>query len=398
MWRAWGIILLSFSPQDLAPRVTSPDHEFALRPPAGWIRHAGGGLILAKFIQPGELKTPAQFSITHLHTMNPTPLEGFKRQTKDHIKENFPAAKVLEEKDVSIAGKQGYRVMYSNNDLIQFKTVIHRTNLEFYLLDATFPPDQTERIRPLIESSVATFEILPLPLSTEEKLLDARTTALIKAAKIEPSLLGERWFTIHLGTRKSGHSRFKLAESEGGYSFETDIRIDLGEGNTDTTTIRGSYAPDGRVQKVEIDETKINPKQKWVFQATAMIQSGQAKVSRNLNGVKEDRSFAVEDGVLLNDVAECMRAVLVGAGKGNYLLKTLSPYSEEWKVELIDVGGLESLEFDGKSHQCILVQAYVGRRKNMTYFYGTDRSVIRAGGHRERFAIRQSTKEEALNQ
>ena len=44
----------------------------------------------------------------------------------------------------------------------------------------------------------------------------------------------------------------------------------------------------------------------------------------------------------------------------------------------------------------VLVQAYVGRRKNMTYFYGTDRSLIRAGGHKEKFAIRQTTKEEAL--
>jgi hypothetical protein len=60
------------------------------------------------------------------------------------------------------------------------------------------------------------------------------------------------------------------------------------------------------------------------------------------------------------------------------------------------VGDVESLEFDGKPHRCILVQAYMGRRKNMTYFYGTDRTVIRAGGHRERFAIRQASKEEAL--
>jgi hypothetical protein len=66
------------------------------------------------------------------------------------------------------------------------------------------------------------------------------------------------------------------------------------------------------------------------------------------------------------------------------------------EVEMVDVGGVENLEFDGKSHECILVQAYVGRRKNMTYFYGTDRSLIRAGGHRERFAIRQTSKEEAL--
>ena len=121
-------------------------------------------------------------------------------------------------------------------------------------------------------------------------------------------------------------------------------------------------------------------------------------MTRELNGVKEERSFAVEDGVLLSDVAECMRPILIAGGKGSYLLKTLSPYAEEWKVEMIDVGGLETLEFDGKPQPCILVQAYVGRRKNLTYFYAPDRSVIRVGGYREKLVIRQATKEEALKQ
>src|SRR5262245_50916485 len=120
MWRAWGIILLSLSPQDLGPRVAAPDHEFAIRPPAGWVRHLGSGVILAKFIQPGDLKTTAELTIAHLQSLIPTPLEGFKRDTKDRLKEKLPGAKVLEEKDVSIAGKQAYRVVYSNNDQILF--------------------------------------------------------------------------------------------------------------------------------------------------------------------------------------------------------------------------------------------------------------------------------------
>lgn len=396
MWRAWGIILLALSPQDLGPRISSPDHEFAIRAPGGWLRYNGAGAVLAKWVQPGELKTPAELVVTHLQSMIPTPLENFKRQSRDILKEKVPGAKVLEEKDLTIAGKPAYRMVYSNEDLVQFKTCIHRSNLEFYLVDASFPADQMEKIRPMVEASVASFEILPLPMSAEERLLDARTTALIQAAKIDPPLLGERWFTVHVGTRKVGHSRYKLAESEGVYAFETDVRLDFGGGDVDATTIRGTFSPDGRMQKVELEEAKTGPKQKTLYRSTASIRSTQAKMSRELNGVKEERAFAVEDGVLLTDIAECMRPVLIAAGKGNYLLKSLSPYSEEWKVEMVDVGGVENLEFDGKSHECILVQAYVGRRKNMTYFYGTDRTLIRAGGHRERFAIRQTTKEEAL--
>jgi hypothetical protein len=396
MWRAWGIILLALSPQDLGSRVTAPDHEFAFRPPAGWLRYTGMAQVIAKWVQPGDVKPPAEIVVTHLQSMTPTPLDNFKKQSREVLKEKVPGAKVLEEKDLTLAGKPAYRMVYSNEGLIQFKTCIHRNNLEYYLVDATFPPDQSDKVRPVIEASIATFEIIPLPLSAEERGLDLRTTAIIQAAKVDPALLGERWFTIHIGTRKVGHSRYKLAESEGGYAFESDVRLDFGPEDTDSTTIRGSFSPDGRVQKVELEEAKNSSKQKVIYRTTATIRAGQAKMSRELNGLKEERSFAVEDGVLLTDVAECMRPVLIAAGKGNYLLKSLSPYAEEWKVEMVDVGGVENLEFDGKPHECILVQAYVGRRKNMTYFYGTDRSLIRAGGHRERFAIRQTTKDEAL--
>jgi hypothetical protein len=159
--------------------------------------------------------------------------------------------------------------------------------------------------------------------------------------------------------------------------------------------VKGSFTPDGRVQKVVTEETKVNPKQKWIFGASAALNAGQVKVSRDLNGIKEERTFAVEEGVLLTDVAECLRSVLVGAGRGAYLLKTLSPFSEEFNVEIIDVGGPESLEVDGRVRDCTLVQAYVGRRKNMTYYYAPDRSVIRVGGPKDVFSIRASTKEES---
>lgn len=396
MWRAWGIFLLALSPQDLANRTTAPDHEFAFRPPAGWTRHLGAGPTLAKYVQPGELKTPSEFLITHLHSSNPTPIDSFKKQAKENIKEKYVGSKILAEKDLTIAGKNAFRVVFQHNEVVQLKTVIHRNNLEFYLLDAVMPQDEAPKVQPIIEASIATFEIIPLPMSPEERSADSRTLGIVKASKLDPALMGERWFSIYLTTRKVGHMRYKLTESEGLYAFETEVRNDFGDGNTDTTIVKGSFSPDGRVQKVLTEETKINPKQKWVFAAGATINAGQVKATRDINGIKEDRSFTVEEGVLLGDVAEILRSVLVGAGRGTYLLKTLSPFSEEWHVETIDVGGPESLEIDGRTRPCTLVQAYVGRRKNMTYYYAPDRSVIRVGGPKDIFSIRASTKEEAL--
>lgn len=395
MWRAWGIALLLLSSQDLAPRVASPDHEFAFRPPQGWVRHVGAGPTLVKFTEPGDHKLSSELLVTHLHSSNPTAIDSFRQQAKDHIKDKYPGARIIEEKDLVLAGKKAFRIVFSNSEYVWFKTAVHRNNLEFYLLDAVYPPDRADKIRPVVEASVATFEIIPQPLSAEEKAADARTSQIVKSGKIVPSLLGERWFSIHLQAKKIGWMRFKMTESEGLYAFESEVRTDLGENNTDGTVTRGSFAPDGRVQKVETEQTKVNPKQKWVFKASTVLERGQVKSSRDLNGIKEEKSFTVEDGVLIADVAEILRTSLVRNGKGSYLLKTLSPYSEEWVPEVIDVGGLESLEVNGGPADCMLVQAYVGRRKNMTYYYAPDLTVLRVGGPRDPFVIRASTKDDA---
>jgi hypothetical protein len=396
MWRAWGIFLLALSPQDLGSRTTAPDHEFAFCPPNGWIRHLGAGPTLVRYTQPGDLNVPAELLVTHLFTANPTVVESFKIQAKDNLKEKYPGAKIVEEKDMTLAGKSAFRISFQFNDKLISKTVLHRSNIEFYLFDAIYPVEQNEKLKALVESSLATFEIIPMPLSPDEKLADTRTTSLLRGAKIDPALLGERWYSILLaGGKKIGWMRFKMTESGGMYLFDTEVRNDFGDGHLDTTLVRGSFSPDGRVQKLETEETKANPKQKWNFRASAVNQGGQVKVSREINGIKEDRAFNVEDGVLFTDIAECLRTVLVGAGKGSYLLKSLSPYSEEWGVEMIDVGGSETLEIDGRSRQCTLVQAYMGRRKNMTYYYAPDRSIIRVGGPKDMFSIRLSTKEEA---
>src|SRR4026207_2035518 len=140
MWRAWGIILLALSPQDLGSRVTAPDHEFAIRPPAGWVRYTGMAQVVAKWVQPGDQKSPAEIVITHLQSMIPTPLENFKKQSREIIKEKVPGAKILEEKDLTLGGRPAYRMVYSNEGLVQFKTCIHRKHPEVYLGGATTPP------------------------------------------------------------------------------------------------------------------------------------------------------------------------------------------------------------------------------------------------------------------
>jgi len=396
MWRAWGIALLLLSPQDLGIRVVAPDHEIAFRPPAGWHRQAGTGSTVVKLRQPGDLQSPAEFLVTHLTSSNPTPLAIFKKQARENITEKYAGAKILEEKDLTLAGRNAYRVVFAHGELIFLKTVVHRSNLEYYLLDAAYPPDQGAKLKPLLESSIATLEIVPTELSSEERAAEARMLEVLKLGKVDPGLLGERWYTIHFTSRKVGHMRIKIGESKGVYEFESEVRSDFGEGSSDTTTARGSFSADGRMQKVTSEETKTNPKQKWIFKVTAAIEGGKARISRDVNGVAEERTLPVEDGVLLNDVLECLRPLIVGAGKGVYLVKAMSPYSDEWTPETAEVSGLENLELYGKATDCYIVQTSLGIRRKTTYTYLPDRSLFRVGGPKDVFSVRASTKEEAL--
>src|SRR6185295_5760078 len=136
MWRAWGVILLLLTPQDLGVRMVAPEHEIALRPPAGWSRHVGMGASVVKFRLPDGSEHAPELLVSHLTSSNPTPLETFRRQARENIKEKYANSKILEEKDLKIAGKQAYRVVFTSNDMMFVKTVVHRSNLEYYLLDA----------------------------------------------------------------------------------------------------------------------------------------------------------------------------------------------------------------------------------------------------------------------
>lgn len=406
MWRAWGIFLLIL-PQDLGPPFASDDHEMTIRPPAGWARRIGSGPFIARFTPPeaepaptdGEKKVPPWgLELKHLHyRSNPTPLEGFVKQAKAHIEREFKGSKLVEEKAVRVGGRAAHRIVFEFEGTIQVKTVVPRTHLECYLLDISLLKADEARLRKVAEASIETFQIVPAPLSGEESAADARTAGFLKAAKVQPALLGERWHTIHLVQRKTGHLRIKLSESKGAYVFETDVRNDYGEGNVDATVVRGSFSPDGRTQKVETEQTKENDKkERWQFRASASIEAGRFKASRDMNGIKEEKGFAVEDGVLLEDVAEVVRRAFVAEGKGAWLLKILSPYADEWNTEMIEVSGRESLELDGTRRDAHVLFCRVDRRRNMTYYIAPDGGLIRQGGVKDPFSIRASTREEAL--
>ena len=399
MWRAWGIVLLVLS-QDPAPAFDERDHEFRLRPPAGWLARPGMKPVVVRFLHPaGERKADAEIQVVHIITPNPTPLKSFEEQAKAHVAENFKGAVIHEEKRVTAAGRPAFRFSFTHEKTHFIKTAVHRTNLEYYLVDIVLPEGDAGKQRAAAEEAAASFQIVPSSLNGEETAAFGRTRDFLKTAKLDPSLLGERWYGLYLGPRKAGHQRMKLAESEGLLSFEMEVVLDLGDGNRDASTVRGAFSPDGRVQRVDSEQIKTNDKkERWQFRAAADLKDGKLRASRDMNGAKEEATLEVPEGVLLSDVAEFMRGRLAVAGKGNFLMKTLSPFADEPNIELVESGGMETLDVDGRKGPAAVVLCRVDRRKTVSYTYGSDGVLLRQGGGRDVFIVRALSKEEALKQ
>jgi hypothetical protein len=397
MWRAWGILLAVLFQDPSAP-FDVPEHEFTLRPPPGWVARPGVRPTVVRFLHPSsDKKADAELSVTHLISGNPTPLESFEAQARTHVAERFKGAVIHEDKRVTIGGRPAFRIVYTFEKALIIKTALHRNNLEYYLLDIYLPEDDAGKQRAAAEAAVETFRIAPVDLSPEESEAFGRTREVLKAAKIDPGMLGERWYALHLGSKKVGHQRTKLAESEGLLSFETDMVFDLGDGNRDAVTVRGSFSPDGRVQKVDSDQVKTNDKkERWQFRAVAELRDGKGRASRDMNGRKEEKTFDVGEGVLLSDVAEFVRGRLAVDGRGVCLMKVLSPFTEEPTVEKIEAGGAEAVEIDDRKVQAVVALCRVDRRKTQAYTYGVDRVLLQQGGAKDLFSVRATSKDEAL--
>jgi hypothetical protein len=396
MWRAWGIALLVLS-QDLAPPVQIDEHEFSIRPPAGWVGRPARSPSVVKFLRPAEGgKSDADLLVTHLISGNPTPLSGWQSQAKDHVKEHYPEAKLLEDRNLEIGGRPAHLLSWSNKGLVHLKMGILRTNLEWYAVDASMPEAATASIRPLVDASAASFRIVPQPMTADERAAQTRTLALMKKAKLDPALKGERWYAILLGVRKMGHQRVKLDESEGLVTFEVDTVLDAGDGNRDVSTVRGSFSPDGRVQKVETEQVKQNKQEKWTFRGSGSLDGGKVRARRDMNGAAEEKTFTVDEGVLFGDVVDVYRSLLAASGKGTCFLRTLSVFADETNTELLEIGELERVKIDGAEQPLILVMSTIDRRKTLTNMYGPDRRLVRMGGVNEALALKSVSKEEAL--
>ena len=392
MGRAGGLLLLLLA-QDLGPAYVDEDHKYSVRPPAGWTRKAAAAGAVS-FTPPERAAALTFLNITHYPSATPTPMKSFVSQAREYIQDKYKGAEILEEQEYSVAGRPAFRIVFALGDVLQVKAVVHRTNLEYYLADAQMARTDAPKFRAAVERSIASLEILPFRLTEEEQAAHGRFLEALRAGAPAAGLQGEEWHAVCLAGAKVGRQRTKLSVSGGLVAFELDITSDFGEGGKDSSVIRGSFSPDGRVQKVDVERTKENPKDRWQFRASGSIEGGRARVTRDMNGHKEEASFEVDPGVMFDDVAAIFQRILLGAGKGTYLIRALSPFENEPGLRWVEVNAPEPMDIGGARQETYVVFARADRRRTTPYYYGTDRKMLRQGGLKESFFLQAVPKEE----
>ena len=405
------ILCLPVSAQEdpaLGKPYTDEDHEFTLKPPAGWVARTGRPPTLIIFTWTKDVEPAPFIEVIHKTLSRPMPLSAFVSELKDYLPRSNPGFEKLWEKERTISGIPAFQIAFKRQpkegkSTNVIRTVLHRAHLEYFFIDFECSTKDFEQFASMAEATLATFAIQTRPLDEEEGTSLKRGEAFLKApGPLRSELLTESWQTIHLGSKRFGYQKSKASETtlDGikGYALATEVVLGRGSSGTDTTTVQGFVAADLSLQKFESVEVvkEESPKRESTFRVTAVLKAGDLQVTRDMNGLKEEKVLKVGEGVLLTDTLDLLRRMLLDQPKGVYLFRTLSLFSDEKGWESVEIAGKDKASIQSKEpKEVYVVFGKADRRKNLTYWFALDKTLYAVRGSDTPFSVAACTMEEA---
>ncbi len=403
-------VLAQEDDKDLGSPFRSEEDSTVFRPPAGWSAHQGVPPEIVRFAAP-EKGPAAELIFIHYFPQNPTPLAHFRVQLEKHLKTKYPDHTPILNRQVAVAGLPAFQVALrtktKNQDppeeIVIYRTIVHRSNLEYYAFDCQCIASAYDRLAPLFDKSIATLKIEKTEPTLEERAATARAVEFLRGGALgKKELEGEGWQGIYLTKKKVGYQRQKLApvkvEGAAGYEYESDTILDFQEGGKCRTVVRGSFTADGKFQRISSEEIvapEKEPELKYRF--TATLRGGRVTVQREMKEIREEASFDVPDGTLFTDVADVFRRAASTGPKSTYLVPILNPFRGDPGGESLEVAGKESVEVEvDVMKEVFVVLSNVDRRRSLVYWYDAKSELFSVQGARQAFVIVAMSKEEAL--
>ncbi|MBI2900762.1 MAG: hypothetical protein HYY17_11310 [Planctomycetes bacterium] len=403
----WAILaLVAQDDGDLGRTYANPDHEFSFRPPADWSAKTAHPPGVVEFVSP-DVPPQASLVVIHFPCKNATPLAHFKKELDEYMKSKYPGASPLVDRQGTVGGQSALQVAVKTKDragqeIVVYRIVVHRSNLDYYIFDAQCRADGSARWLALLDKSVATFRIVPFEATVEERAAAARAVQVLRdGAMTRKELEGETWQGVFIERRKVGHQRQKLAaatvEGSPGWSCESDTVLDFKEGGQDRTVVRGSFTADGRYQKIDSEETIVSEKKEELkYRYSAVLRAGRVSVRRHMRGTDEETNFTVPDGTLLTEVADVFRRAVALRSKETYLIPTLHPFEGKTGIEWIEVAGKENVSSrSNETREVLIVFSTADRRRMLHYWYELNGALYVIRGPKQVFVILGLPRDEA---
>lgn len=406
LFRVFAVLAVCSLPaaaqEELGDPFTSKEHEYTFQPPKGWT----SSVRASSTIFSAGKESRREMEVIRLPVQNPTTPTQFTDQLRKHM-EKYKSKEFLFTRQATIGGRTAWQIAarveletQNKDKVLIYRTVIHRTHLDYYVLDCRADASDSDRALKIFDASIATFRIEPTALSTEEKAAEARTIAALQDGVLgAKDLQCEAWQGVFLQQVKVGYKTQKLTsatvEGAPGIAFESDTVFDLKKGGNTKYSVRGSFTVDGRYQKMAGEQT-VTPEggKEMKFRHTIVLKDGKVTVRRHMDGADEETSFTVPEGTLLIEVADVFRRAVSLRPKNTYFVRTLDAFESETRTESLEVTGPQTVD---DSRTVLVTFSSVNRGLTDTYWFDESGKLALLRGNAARlFQVVGMTREEAL--
>ena len=389
---------------EISGTVKSEAYDFEIGLPKGWDATKATGASFFRVQAPAGGLADGAAWLMHHDSNHPVSLAFLTEAFRKRGETEYPGFKSVSEKSLTVAGFPAFQVSFTakargDKELLFVHTVIQRQLQEYFILDVVAAAREKDRIVALSDRMLASFRTgLPTPREREEKV--ARTAAFLKSAPVRPGLAGTHWHELVVAKAKLGWQRSVLREAKvdgvPGWEFEVELHQEDAEGGTRTDLSKGSFTPDGSIQRVEFHRVVRTPKDPPVdVRESASLVKGEYVAMREFLGIKVEKKFKAPDGTLLGDVAETMRRMVALAPPGKNALRVLEPFRDIATVEEWESAGPSRINFEGTDRELIQTLVTYARQEPVEYLYELDGSLLRRKGSRGLMVLTRCTEEQA---
>jgi hypothetical protein len=367
---------------------TSEEAGVRLRYPAAWksVRADSPDTLLLLALESDGFSPEIVVMLKRLK--NPTPVAEYRAQLEKWVTDHYKEAKVAGGGDLTVFNRKGCQVEFEikspdgKTELLLVKSGISLGLRRYLIVDCALPKDKAAELRRVFDQILSTVEFFP-PREADavsrgaEKFEELRKKMFASPARIDRRetlevLLAEGpGADKPLGTYAYTFKNARVADRDG-FSAQTEIRLDLQNGQKSEIDSESFVSTDLSYQTVKIREKSIVENAKtYEYEGSATMERGKVSATRAINGVRSQTTFDVPDGTVFVDLLEWLQWRIQEFPEVEAHVRTLSVYDDH--VDFVKIEGSTSGRDRPEAAYYVILTRPDGTF--LTYTYSRERTV-----------------------